>query len=147
MGGFDVALGPIGENFSYGEETHLQKRIREKGYKIGFDPYLQIDHYVAPYKQHMAWFFKSAYQHGYSSWLVYERKVTLGYLLLNLAAIILIPLVYLPKNFYRLVVGREYYWQNFFIDTFRRSSSAFGRIVAGIGNFRSINANVNRIER
>jgi len=144
-GSFYTYFGPQGAVYGFGEDTNLIHRIRNAGYKIGFNPLAVIFHFIPSSRYHIAWFFKSAYQQGYGSWLVYERKVTVGYVLLNLAAIFIFPLVYLPINLYRLIVSRDYYVQNVLIDTFRRSFSAFGRAVAGIGHFHTINASISSI--
>ncbi len=65
-GGFNTSLGMTGNKIHYGEETELQIRIRQKGYTIGYNPKIIIQHYVAPYKLKMSWFLKSSYAVGKS---------------------------------------------------------------------------------
>lgn len=132
IGGFPVELGMSGDNISYGEDTKLQIKLRDAGFKVGFDPELLIDHYVAPYKQNVRWFMKSAAKIGQSSWIVHGNNVTVFRLSINIAAIVILPILYMPKNAWKLLYLHDYYWQNFVIDTFRRSASALGRVVSGI---------------
>lgn len=67
MEGFPTHLGMKGKKISYGEETLLQVRMREKGYKLGFDPELKIDHLVAKHKLNLWWHVRSNFIHGASS--------------------------------------------------------------------------------
>lgn len=129
--GFPGSLGMKGSKIHYGEENFMQFNLRKRGYKIGFDPELVIDHYVAPYKQNVFWFIKSAYKSGSANWQAYQKKVTLFLLLANLAAIFIFPLVGIIKNFIKLF-HKNYYFQNFVIDVFSRSASALGKFVVGI---------------
>ena len=145
IGGFAVELGMCGSAVAYGEETRLQIDLRKMGHKIGFDPELLIDHYVAPYKQHPSWFFKSAFRIGESSWVVNGRKVTIFALLLNVVALLLLPLILLPKNIVYLILRRSY-WQNLIIDTFSRSAGILGRLKAGIYEYRLINRIVDAMD-
>jgi glucosyl-dolichyl phosphate glucuronosyltransferase len=68
LGGFPTELGMKGNKISYGEETYLQIKMREKGYKLGFDPELKIDHLVAKYKLNPWWHVKSHFKRGETSW-------------------------------------------------------------------------------
>lgn len=66
LGGFNTHLGMSGSKIAYGEETELQVRIQQHGYKVGFNPEIKFKHYVAPYKLNPGWFYKSAYAVGES---------------------------------------------------------------------------------
>lgn len=140
VGGFPAELGMCGGAMAYGEETRLQIELRNMGYRIGFDPELLIDHYVAPYKQHVSWFFKAAFRIGESSWIVNGKRVTPFALLLHTAALPLLPLAALPGNLLRWMRGGH--WQNFVIDTFSRAAAVLGRLKAGITQYRAINESV-----
>lgn len=76
IGGFDTNLGMNGSKISYGEETHLQIRMREQGYKIGFDPELQIDHLVAKYKLNFLWHLRSNFKQGETRWNTFNQSFT-----------------------------------------------------------------------
>jgi len=131
LGGFPTGLGMIGGRIAYGEETLLQLRMRQKGYIIGFDPGLQVDHLVPPSKMTVRWLLKSAYAHGAACWdaydqspkwrRVFKRFVELGYFFLKNA------FIYTPRLF-----CRGYYIQNWIIDTIRPLSLNCGMIVTGI---------------
>lgn len=129
--GFSGKLGMKGKKIFYGEENLMQLNLRQLGHTIGFDPELIIYHYVPFYKQSVFWFYKSAYQSGAAGWITYKKRVSPRLLFVNLAAIFLFPLLYAPKNFLKLFQN-EYYFQNFMIDTFRRSASTLGRFVEGV---------------
>ena len=55
IGGFNVELGMSGQKLAYGEESHLQRRIRKTTHNeiIYYDPELYIYHLVRPEK--MTW--------------------------------------------------------------------------------------------
>ncbi len=116
--GFPLDLGMIGTTIAYGEETYVQQQLVEKGYKVGFDPELCIDHLVPEYKQTLKWQIQSAYAYGRDSvklfndgklkesYLKYLRVIIKGFL----------------KSFFismRLLITRKnYYWQNMVLDIF-----------------------------
>jgi glycosyltransferase involved in cell wall biosynthesis len=52
---FPTFLGMQGDKIGYGEENYIQRRIRELGYKVGFNPNLQIDHEVRKEKLTVRW--------------------------------------------------------------------------------------------
>lgn len=101
-----------GNTVAYGEETDLQLRMREKGYTIGFNPAIQIDHLVAKYKLsvrwHLAAFWKSARSVAQiRGKAAYPFSETLKYIII--ASIRRLKyLMYLSR--------KDYYWQNFILD-------------------------------
>jgi glycosyltransferase involved in cell wall biosynthesis len=130
-GGFSTEIGMNGDITAYGEETLMINNLRELNCIIGFDPELKIDHYVNPNKQKVTWFFKSYYAHGRDSWKSFKIKVTLFQVLKALGNMGLLPIINFPRSFLRMFT-REYYFQNFIIDTFRPSALACGQFVEGI---------------
>ena len=118
FGGFSTSIGMKGNNIGYGEETLLQVKMRKKGFIIGFDPELRIEHLIADYKLTPFWFIRSAFAHGRDSWLIFEYDINLfrmfkilcdmGYnLIKNL-------LCCTPK-----LCRQDYYIQNWIIDVMR----------------------------
>jgi len=63
-GGFPTDMGMRGDTVGYGEEEFLQDRAREIGYKVGFNPQLQIDHLVLRDKLQKSWHYNAAFQKG-----------------------------------------------------------------------------------
>lgn len=66
IGGFPTDMGMKGESIGYGEENYVQMKARELGYKVGFNPNLQIDHVVRKEKLQKSWHYQDAYQKGIS---------------------------------------------------------------------------------
>lgn len=61
---FPVQIGMKGKQLGYSAENIVQDRLRRKGYIIGYDPDLYIDHLVLPQKLKFGWHLKSAYATG-----------------------------------------------------------------------------------
>jgi glucosyl-dolichyl phosphate glucuronosyltransferase len=131
LGGFSTDLGMRGGEIAYGEETNLQVKMRKVGLKIGFDPDLIVEHLVSDYKYNVYWFLKSAYANGRYSWAIFEliptwfivirRAINLGYeLFVNL-------IKYTPK-----LAQRNYFFQNWCIDTIAPALNIIGSLVAAI---------------
>lgn len=129
--GFNVEIGMTGNVTAYGEETLLINKLRQLNYKIGFDPELKVEHYVAIYKLNVKWFFKSAYAHGRDGWKIFKVEATWFRVVKSLGNMLLLPITLFPNKFLR-VFSREYYFQNFFIDTFTPSAAAWGQFVEGV---------------
>jgi glycosyltransferase involved in cell wall biosynthesis len=89
-GGFPADLGMQGENLGYREENVLQKQMRERGYVLGFDPKMIIDHLVPLQKQQLSWFRERKIAEG-RSYLREQRycatPVSIAQLLLSFLAI------------------------------------------------------------
>ena len=56
-GGFRTSLGRKGSLLLSGEEMQLQDNIRERGYKIYYDPKIEVSHHVHPERLTKEWFF------------------------------------------------------------------------------------------
>lgn len=118
MGGFPTELGMHGQKIAYGEETRLQVELRRAGYLIGFDPDLQIDHLVPPHKQRVVWLLRSAWAHGYCSWLAYDRHPTIRAIMTHCFHIFYHGLghvlVFTPR-----LARSDYFLQNWCLDVLR----------------------------
>jgi GT2 family glycosyltransferase len=116
---------------AYGEETHLQYRMRKRGYTIGIIPNWYINHIVNRYKLKSKWFVKNGYVTGRDTWRTYSEKVTLKLI----AKYSLNIFTTLFKNLYKntkLLFKKNYYIQNWIIETFRPVSVELGRVIGGI---------------
>jgi glucosyl-dolichyl phosphate glucuronosyltransferase len=64
VGGFSTAIGRVGVNREYGEETEIQIRAEEAGAGRWFDPQLYNFHHVPPDHMRASWFVRSRWYHG-----------------------------------------------------------------------------------
>ena len=74
LSGFNDTLGMADQKLGYGEETHLQKRIREimPDECIYYDSTLYVYHLVRPEKMTLPWALKSFFVNGRSSYHIYR---------------------------------------------------------------------------
>ncbi len=81
MNGFDVGLGMIDKKLAYGEETELQRRIRETTPKaiIYYDPRLFVYHLVRLEKMKLRWILSSRFADGYCSLHVFETSKIMSF--------------------------------------------------------------------
>lgn len=127
LGGFPTDLGMTGNKIAYGEETLLQVRMREKGYKIYFDPELQMRHLVPKYKLKISWFIKSAFAQGRDSWKAQNTKPNF-FLIFKIILKIFLDFF---KNIFLSVFKlfqKNYFFQNFLIDVFQPLAFGMGRM-------------------
>lgn len=126
LGGFPTDLGMNGETIAYGEEDHVQNKMREAGRRIGLDPQLLIEHLVAEYKLDWRWHIRSAYAHGAAEVKVFDVKISFPVLFLFMGSLVF-PLVKLPYLLVRTLLTSNYYWQNLAIDTLGPAAHYKGR--------------------
>ncbi len=129
--GFPVNLGMKGNKMAYGEETLLQCQMRKRGYKIGIIPSWHINHIVNRYKLKSNWFIKNGYVTGRDAWVTYGEKVSVK--LINKYFLFIFATLY--RNLYKntkLLFTKNYYLQNWIIDTFRPVSIELGRVIGGL---------------
>ena len=125
--GFPVNIGMNGEKIAYGEETLLQVRMRKEGYRIGFDPHLQIEHVVSPYKLSPVWFVRSSFAVGRDYWDAFDLKVEKKYVFV----VIISGIYHFSLALYKYtpqLLKHDYFIQNWFIDVFRPLARACGKI-------------------
>ena len=124
LNGFSAEYGMSGDSLGYGEETQLQYLMSCKGYLIGFDPKLQVDHLVGRKKYSIFWHLRNGYVVGrYIAKLNNETKVLrLFFEMLRLSC----------KNIFgstkKIICQRDYYWQNFLYDVLGPVFERFGKI-------------------
>jgi GT2 family glycosyltransferase len=123
MGGFDPRVGMKGDVVGYGEETFLQHQLHEKGIPIGYDPELKLYHHMLPHKLKLKWYFDAADALGKSQ-AVFKRDVTgLPLYLLIIKTIVeiwVVTVVDLLKSTFKFMFYKDYYWQNWLIDSFKK---------------------------
>lgn len=128
-GGFDVEFGMKGNQVAYGEEDDFQRRLRDTGIEIGYDPSLIIYHLVPEYKMKVSWFLKSSYKMGrtFLQTLGYPNNKLTGLvsLLIGMIQCLLSFVISFPKLF-----NRNYYKENFIIDVLKKPLKWFGAFVA-----------------
>lgn len=111
--GFDISYGMKGGKIGYGEETELQQRMRAKGYKIGFNPNIQMDHLVAKYKLSVWWHLKAAWQNEKATTLVDLENINMPFWL-EIKRILVAGIKRL--KYIKHLRQKDYYWQNFLFD-------------------------------
>ena len=129
--GFSTAIGMQGNKISYGEETHIQIKMKKHGYIIGFDPLSRIDHLVNACKLTPLWFIKSAYASGRDSWHILNNQPTL-------AKVLFIPLSISRRTIKKIYLStlalfkKNYYLQNWFIDVTSLLATGIGKFIKGL---------------
>ncbi|MDJ1504457.1 glycosyltransferase [Xanthocytophaga agilis] len=79
-GGFDIALGRKGDKLLSGDETAIAIRIRNAGYKVYYDPAIEVGHHIPSGRLNQSWFTKRYYWGGYSDalmWRILEKPTPL----------------------------------------------------------------------
>lgn len=126
FGGFSDRLGMSGRNIAYGEETMLQVMMRREGLTIGFDPEIRIEHLVPKYKQTPMWFIRSSFSVGQNYWDTFLISPSF----LRVTKSLILALIKLVTQAFGklpcLLLQRDYYIQNWFIDVFRPISLTVG---------------------
>jgi glycosyltransferase involved in cell wall biosynthesis len=131
-GGFPTDMGMSGSKVAYGEETLLQTSMRVKGYSIGFDPLLRIEHVVNPYKLSLRWLVKAEYCHGLAFWAAYGEKVSWRRIVKRSIELLIFPLTKGRKLTPRLWREKDYYIQNWAFDMAQPLAINLGIIISGI---------------
>ena len=118
IGGFPFDLGMTGTTIAYGEEIYVQNKLIEKGYKIGFDPELCIEHLVPKYKQTLKWHIQSAYAHGRDSIKIFNTIAPKESYAKYVKTILKIFVKKMLAGMKSLFSQKDYYLQNLFLDVF-----------------------------
>jgi glycosyltransferase involved in cell wall biosynthesis len=129
--GFSTSIGMKGYKLGYGQEDELQVRMREKGYSIGLDDTLLIDHYVAPYKHSVRWFLKSRYSSGRDSWRANHQFPKIKDLIIYFILVFYQPFKGLPALINAINPKENYWIQNFVVEKFGSSAFYLGRLSSG----------------
>lgn len=125
IGGFKAEYGMRGDNIGYSEETEVQYQMQKLNYKIGFDPELKVDHLVGKHKYLISWHLKSAYQMSYD--LNSFRKLNIIQITTDFIKGLGVVLI---KRLPKLLIKKNYYWQNFIIDFLSPFIILTGRIMS-----------------
>jgi glycosyltransferase involved in cell wall biosynthesis len=115
IGLFDFNLGMKQNSIFYGEETELQKRLFINNFKIGFDPELKIYHLIkrTTVISQLIQQFNKGFSVGH-----YEHRRIVLLLLKLIYSIFGLFVKRTPKNLYKLVFIRNFYFQNFILENF-----------------------------
>lgn len=127
MNGFPVDLGMSGNKIAYGEETMLQLKMRNAGFKLGYDPELKVHHLVGKHKLKLSWHIRSAYAHGRDSYGIGFSKYSRIDLIKDLAYIFLKKW---PKAIAKFLLRKNYYWQNMVLDMLKPIAGCLGKYKA-----------------
>ncbi|MDT8273374.1 MAG: glycosyltransferase family 2 protein [Desulfomonilia bacterium] len=131
LDGFPPFLGMNGDIISYGEETYLQSRISDEGYRIGYDPDLVIEHLVPIHKTHVTWLLSSAFRRGKVSWKSIRKEPSAANFF-SLFKIMVYDVIYtLIPSTKRLFKG-EYFIQNWIIAVFRPQAKNIGTLIGAV---------------
>ena len=122
--GFDENVGMKANAIGYSAENRVQMKLREKGYKIGYDPKLMVEHLVALHKLKLFWHLKAAYSEGRDGRPIFEDQYSTKDLLKDLLRI--------SKSFleasYALFIQKNYYWENWVLDVFKPGFRWVGKL-------------------
>lgn len=112
IGGFPTHLGMTGDKVAYGEETYVEEEFKKRGWKVGINPNIVIDHLVGEHKYKLNWHLESAYAKGRDTQMIHRsmNKMTAR---LRFIKIVISGWV---KPLVKLISRSEYYRQNFVID-------------------------------
>ena len=125
IGGFPLHLGMNGNKIAYGEETYVQSKLEEFGYKLGYNQDMYIEHLVPEYKQTMWWHVKAKYaiaRDTFQIWPNYDDLKWFTRFYRALKSTIIISL----RSIIRFCTDKNYYWQNLFIDIIGNIALWFG---------------------
>ncbi len=129
VGGFPAEFGMIGNQIGYGEDDWVQKKIRERGGGILFDPELFVYHYVQEYKHSLKWQLKSMYISAKSGFLINRQVKSITKLvLILLKAIIALVIKRIPMGVYKLIFKKKYYYQNFILESLKPTIVTIAKI-------------------
>ncbi len=98
VGGFPRDIGMAGKHIGYTAENIVQIKLREGGYRIGYDPNLYIDHVVARHKLKMTWHIKAAFATGRDGRRIFPDQYTLRGHLLSIKNAFTQPLKSIQKS-------------------------------------------------
>jgi len=132
IGGFPTDLGMSGTNTAYGEEDYIQKRFRQKGLDIGYDPNLGVKHFVLPNKYKLVWHLFALFAHGRDKQKVEKNDNFLLLIYYLLRTLFVAMLIKIPSSFYKMIVKKDYYYQNFILDSLRFFITSIGRFIGYI---------------
>lgn len=126
VGAFPVQIGMKGKKSGYGAETLVQQHLKEKGYRLGYDPELIVYHAVLPHKLQLLWHIKMAYWTARDGNLVYIHQ----YNFRALASSVKNILTGSWKAVLDIIRKDDYYVENFILDICRPWAVVLGKLRA-----------------
>lgn len=129
LGGFNTKLGMSGEQVAYGEETDLQIKAKAAGYKIGYNPSIEVKHLVAPYKMKLSWLFISHFNLGRDMLTINDIDINSN---IQFFFILITGLIqgclYVVINIFKYIFIKDYYLENIIIDSFKKPAKRAGML-------------------
>jgi glycosyltransferase involved in cell wall biosynthesis len=123
---FPTELGMTGDKIAYGEETAMQERLLEKGFKLGFTPYWKMDHLVSRAKLSVWWHIKAEYAKGRDSMILGGITPT-NWNQIDKIKFLLSCIFYGIFNNGRKIFRSDYYFQNLLLDTIKPICFRYGQ--------------------
>ncbi len=123
IGGFPTHIGMKGKKIGYAAENIVQDQLRAKGYTIGYDPKLSIDHLVLPAKLKLSWHIRSAYATARDGREVFPDDYTLLGYLKTIRRIIAAPV----KGLFKLT-KTGYFWENWVLESLKPWAQLVGKM-------------------
>ncbi len=136
-GNFSTGFGMRQGRMGYAEEDEWQDRARRRGYTIGFDPELAIDHLVMPAKYRLGWHFRATYAQERDSERRRPTRNNLTAVLLFGRSLLAIFLKWMPRATWRWLTERRFYVENWLLESFRPAVGSWGRLAATLARSRS----------
>ena len=124
VGGFEENIGMSGNTIGYSAENRIQMKMREHGFKIGYDPRLIIGHTITPNKFHLSWHLKAAYCEGRDARLIFPNQYSFHAIGKDLLRVFTSFL----KSSCALVFDKYYFWENWVLDSFKPLFKTFGKL-------------------
>ena len=113
VGGFPTNLGMSGNQVGYGEESWVENEFKKRGWKVGINPNIVIDHLVGEHKYKLSWHLKAAKAKGFADKAIHGNKPISKKLLLFIGSQVRAKV----RSSWLLLTRKDYYIQNFVIDT------------------------------
>jgi len=138
VGGFNPSLG-MTDDIGYGEENDVQEKLRNEGYKIGYDPELYIEHCVMPHKFKLRWHLRRAYYTGKASQQL-ESSHSTSFLVYWFLRTFLSALFFRgPLGLFKILLMKGYYWQSWVLEISSMPLSYLGGLSSKIYREMKIN--------
>ena len=112
IGGFPTHLGMTGNKVAYGEETYVEEEFKKRGWEVGINPNIVIDHLVGEHKYKLSWHLEAAYAKGRDTQLI-NRKMRKGTARVRLLKSLMLGWI---RPLLKLLGRKNYFRQNFIIN-------------------------------
>lgn len=143
LGGFETGLGMTGSTIAYGEDTQLEKRLREKGARIKFHPEIIVLHRIQ-YRSVRA-VLSSFYRRTLTFYYIYEERA-IHHTFRSVVSQLLASVRAFFKAFIKM--GRRYGLRNAYIDIAQPLIRAY--VICKVGGpqyFRKLRVEYRRNDR